>query len=31
VDTIEAELIVARRIDGRWKITAIHWSSRRRS
>jgi ketosteroid isomerase-like protein len=31
VDTIGAELIVARRIDGRWKITAIHWSSRRRS
>lgn len=30
VDTAGAELIVARRIDGAWKIAAIHWSSRRR-
>lgn len=31
VDSQGAELIVARRTGGRWKITAIHWSSRRRS
>lgn len=30
VDTLGAELIVARRVEGRWKIAAIHWSSRRR-
>ena len=30
VDTLGAELIVARRVNGRWKIAAIHWSSRRR-
>lgn len=30
VDTLGAELIVARRVDGTWKIAAIHWSSRRR-
>lgn len=30
VDSLGAELIVARRVDGRWKIAAIHWSSRRR-
>jgi uncharacterized protein (TIGR02246 family) len=30
VDTLGAELIVALRVDGRWKIAAIHWSSRRR-
>ena len=30
VDSQGAELIVARRIEGRWKIAAIHWSSRRR-
>ena len=30
VDTLGAELIVARRVNGSWKIAAIHWSSRRR-
>lgn len=30
VDTLGAELIVARRLGGRWQISAIHWSSRRR-
>lgn len=30
VDTLGAELIVARRMNGTWKIAAIHWSSRRR-
>jgi ketosteroid isomerase-like protein len=30
VDTVGAELIVARRVDGSWRIAAIHWSSRRR-
>jgi ketosteroid isomerase-like protein len=30
VDTLGAELIVARRVDGQWRIAAIHWSSRRR-
>ena len=30
VDTVGAELIVARKVDGAWKIAAIHWSSRRR-
>ena len=30
VDTLGAELIVARRLDGQWRIAAIHWSSRRR-
>lgn len=30
VDTVGAELIVARRVGGAWKIAAIHWSSRRR-
>lgn len=30
VDSLGAELIVARRLGGRWQISAIHWSSRRR-
>lgn len=30
VDSQGAELIVARKIEGRWKIAAIHWSTRRR-
>jgi ketosteroid isomerase-like protein len=30
VDSQGAELIVARRANGGWKIAAIHWSSRRR-
>ncbi len=28
VDSVGAELVVLRRLDGAWKITAIHWSSR---
>ena len=31
VNSAGAELIVLRRIGGRWRIAAIHWSSRRRS
>jgi ketosteroid isomerase-like protein len=29
VHTLGAELIVARRVDGAWRIAAIHWSSKR--
>lgn len=30
VSSLGAELMVLRRIDGEWRITAIHWSSRSR-
>ena len=30
VDALGAELIVARKVNGSWKIAAIHWSSRKR-
>lgn len=30
IDSRGAELVVLRRDDGRWRITAIHWSSRSR-
>ena len=30
IDSRGAELVVLRRDDGRWRITAIHWSSRAR-